>query len=356
MNKRFNQLAVALLLSFIIVTLISPFYVRADNGSDLYVPDENLYIPADNLYTPDQNIYKPSDPYQPPEMKGKESGQNTKPSGWEEYVNRILEPYDNKYRDPNLHNKVRTALNSVYLKYVITYKNGGHRLIPRYDGAGKLVGYYLTGKLDTKMQQLLSGLGKAKLFGQTIRVRSLPIKNQFNDFKAAFKFKTWKLGDWKFSGGGTWGLSALGGAITASLEGHEKWDDWAASFTVETLVGAATTAAGSAIGSALAGALASTAAGAALGSSVPIIGTAIGAVVGVGLYALTNTSWGRAAKNWVKSGVKHALNAIVTNEASKKIQGFYEDAKSFVGAGVNKVKNAVSSVKDKASNLLGKIF
>jgi hypothetical protein len=352
MSRRFKQYISTFLLSFILMTLIVPFYVYAETGTDPYVAPDDLYIPVEDLYVPDQNIYKPSIPYQAPTINGNNSGENSHQYDWKERLKSIFNSYDNKSLPPDYVGEIRSAITSAGFKYYYSHLKYGHRLMPRYDSSGKLIGYIFTGQLDTFDQKIMSGLGKTKLFGQTVPVTSLPIKNQFNDFKSAFKFKMGKLGNYKFSGWGTWGLSALGGAITASLEGHEKWDDWAASFTVETVVGAATTAAGSAIGSALAGALASTAAGAALGSSVPIVGTIIGAVAGIGLYALTNTSWGLKAKNWLKSGVKSALG-LIPDSWSKNLQSAYESAKSTVSGWLDKGKSAISSVKNKISSLFG---
>ncbi|MFC7443322.1 hypothetical protein [Laceyella putida] len=360
MKRRVRQSISILLLSVIMAVLVLPFYMTNAETAPYVPPDPykapDIYKAPDSYKAPD--IYKAPDPYKAPDIyKAPDPHKAPDPyqapdkyhsSGWEAYLNRLLDPYDNKYRDPNYISKIRNEFIKMRMKYQISFKQAGHRLIPRFDANGKLIGYYFDGKLDTKLQQWMSGLRPDKVNGQKVFNRFLPVQNQFNNLKAAWKHN--------ITGGGTWGFAALGGVITASLEGHEKWQDWAASATVETVVGAASSAAGSAIGSALAGALASTALGASMGSAVPIVGTVIGAVAGIGIYALTNTSVGRTVKNWVKSGVKHALNAIVPNGVSDSLQNAYSATKSTIGGWVDAGKSTVSSVKDKVTSFVGKLF
>ncbi|TCS93798.1 YtxH domain-containing protein [Hazenella coriacea] len=254
------------------------------------------------------------------------------------------EPYDNKYKEPNLGKRIRKAAQDVGIKYFFAHQKG-QRLVPKYNANGKLTGYHVTGQITNALEKKAANLKPVKGSpGQF--VRDLPVKNHFNSFMPALKHT---LASSLKSG-------AISGLLTATLEGHENWKDWSSSAIVETGLAAATTAAGSAIGSAAAGFLASTAAGAALGSSVPLVGTVIGAVAGVGLYALTNTAAGIAIKNAVKSGVKKLIHAVVPDGVSDKIQSVYSSVKDKAGAVKDKVSNAVSKGVGKVKNFVGGWF
>jgi hypothetical protein len=101
--------------------------------------------------------------------------------------------------------------------------------------------------------------------------------------------------------------------------------DFAADLTTDVAVGVGITALSSLAGSVAAGAVVGTA------IPIPIVGTLVGAgvglLVGVGASLLINTEWGRAAKKFVRDGVKSVYDGAV--HAAK---GIWNAGSDFVGS------------------------
>ncbi len=101
--------------------------------------------------------------------------------------------------------------------------------------------------------------------------------------------------------------------------------DFAADLTTDVAVGVGITALSSLAGSVAAGAVVGTA------IPIPIVGTLVGAgvglLVGVGASLLINTEWGRAAKKFVRDGVKSVYDGAV--HAAK---GVWNAGSDFVGS------------------------
>ncbi|GIN88501.1 hypothetical protein J6TS2_48870 [Heyndrickxia sporothermodurans] len=117
--------------------------------------------------------------------------------------------------------------------------------------------------------------------------------------------------------------------------------DFAADLTVDTAIGVGSTALGALASSAAAGAIA--------GSTVPVVGTIVGAGVGllvggVTTYLINGTATGRRLKKYVRDGVKYVYDGVVSGVKS---------ASKVVTKKVKDIGKGVSSAFKKLGGLFG---